>query len=414
MIPEFIVDSMSVRTEASRPAASLVHILTHCSVVLALAAAAYWAGRLAWADHLSQSNRLAERQRAVRVARGASLYERLADKIEETGGDPLPALLHAAELDPANAEYRMRAGLRAETAGQLDVAEWNLRAAAQLSRLYQPRYLLAQYYFRRQNAGAFFRWAHAAFDIAYGDVSPLLDLCWRMRPEPEWLRAHALSRRPEIARQYLVFLSRRQQMDAAEVLGSQLSESAVAADLPVLLEFCDRSLAAGRPAHAVAVWNRLCASRLLPFETLDPAKGISLTDGSFTRQALGQGFDWRLNDTDGVTSRRVEGELRVTFNGQQAEWCAIAWQYVATQPGDSYRLRSEFRGIDVDSPDGICWKIYDLAGRRVGAGTDGGGSLTFVAPSDVLVLMLSYERQMGLPRLAGTVAITQVTLGMER
>ena len=116
----------------------------------------------------------------------------------------------------------------------------------------------------------------------------------------------------------------------------------------------------------------------------------------------------------GVTSRRVEGELRVTFNGQQAEWCAIAWQYVATQPGDSYRLRSEFRGIDVDSPDGICWKIYDLAGRRVGAGTDGGGSLTFVAPSDVLVLMLSYERQMGLPRLAGTVAITQVTLGMER
>ncbi|MGA3015632.1 MAG: hypothetical protein ABSF62_00840 [Bryobacteraceae bacterium] len=402
-----------MRTEASRPAASPVRILIHCSIVLALAVAAYWSGCLAWADHLARSSQPADRERAVRVAPGASLYERLADKIEETGGDPMPALAHAAELDPANAECRMRVGLRAEMAGQFDVAERNLLAAARLSRLYQPRYLLAQYYFRRQNAGGFFQWVHAAFDTAYGDVSPLLDLCWRMRPDPEWLWAHALSSRPEIARQYLVFLSRRQQVEAAEVLAGQLSESAVAADLPALLEFCDRRLAAGRPAHAVEVWNRLCVSRLLPFEELDPTRGTWLTDGRFAHQALGQGFDWRLNDTDGVTSRRMKGELRVTFSGRQAEWCGVAWQYLATRPGGSYRLRWELRGIDIDSPDGVCWKIYDLAGRRVAAET-GGGSLTFVAPADVLMLMLSYERPMGSPRLAGTVAVTQVALGMER
>ena len=382
--------------------------------MLVLAVAVYWAARLAWADHLSRSSQLADRQRAVRVAPGASLYERLGDKIEETGGDPLPALVHAAELDPANAEYRMRVGLRTEMAGQFEVAERNLLAAARLSRLYQPRYLLAQYYFRRQNAGGFFQWTHAAFDIAWGDVLPLLDLCWRMRPEPGWLQTHALSGRPEIARQYLVFLSRRQQMEAAEVVAGQLSESAVGADLPALLEFCDRSLAAGRPAHPVEVWNRLCVRRVLPFEELDPASGIALTDGSFDRRALGQGFDWRLNDTDGVTSRRMKRELRATFSGRQAEWCAIAWQYLATRLGGSYRLRWELRGIDIDSPDGVCWKIYDLAGRRVAAETGTGGSLTFVAPSEVLVLMLSYERPMGLPRLVGTVAVTQVALGLER
>src|ERR1017187_9509030 len=166
-----------VRTEASRLAASPVRILIHCSIVLVVAVAVYWAARLARAEHLSRNSQLADRQRAVRVAPGASLYERLGDKIEETGGDPLPALVHAAELDPANAEYRMRVGLRAEMAGQFDVAERNLLAAARLSRLYQPRYLLAQYYFRRQNAGEFFQWAHAAFDIAYGDVLALLDLC---------------------------------------------------------------------------------------------------------------------------------------------------------------------------------------------------------------------------------------------
>ena len=108
-----------MRTEASRPGASPVHILLHAAIVLALAVAAYWAGLLAWADHLSRSGQLAGRERAVRVACGASLYERLADKIEEAGGDPLPALAHAADWDPANAEYRMRLGLRAEVATPL-------------------------------------------------------------------------------------------------------------------------------------------------------------------------------------------------------------------------------------------------------------------------------------------------------
>ena len=202
-------------------------------------------------------------------------------------------------------------------------------------------------------------------------------------------------------------------MEAAEVLAGQLSESAVAADLPALLEFCDRSLAAGRPAHPVEVWNRLCVSRLLPFAELNPARGISLTDGRFAHRALGQAFDWHLNDTDGVISRRMKGELRATFSGRQAEWCGVAWQYLATGAGGRYRLRSELRGVDVDLPDGVVWKIYDLAGRRVAAGTGGGEGLAFVAPADMLVLMLCYERPMGSPRLAGTVALTQVALGME-
>jgi hypothetical protein len=390
-----------------------VRILLYCSIVLALAVAAYWAGRLAWADHLSHSRRTADRERAVRLAPDASLYGRLADQIENSGGDPLPALAHAAELDSANAEYRMRVGLRAEMAGQFDLAERNLLAAARLSRLYQPRYLLAQYYFRRQNADGFFQWVHAAFDIAYGDVLPLLDLCWRMRPDAGWLRSHALSRRPEIARQYLVFLSRRRQMKAAEDLARELSESAAAADVPALLEFCDRNLAADRPARAVEVWNRLCVSRLLPFDELDTASGTLLTDGRFERRELGRGFDWRLNDAEGVTSRRTKGALRVTFSGREAEWCGIAWQYLATRPGGSYRLRWELRGIDIDSPEGVCWKIYDLAGRRVAADTSG-GSLRFVASSDVLVLMLSYERPMGSARLTGTVTVAQVALGTER
>src|ERR1039458_4845857 len=66
-----------VRIEASRSGASPVRTLLHCGIVLALAVAAYWAGLLAWADHLSRSSQLADRQRAVRMEIGrASCRER--------------------------------------------------------------------------------------------------------------------------------------------------------------------------------------------------------------------------------------------------------------------------------------------------------------------------------------------------
>jgi len=396
-----------------RPAVTPLHPLIRGGIVVVLGLASYSVGVLAWADHLSESSQLADRQHAVHLMRSGSSYERLAEKLEDAGGDPLPAFTRAAELEPANAEYRMRAGLCAEAAGRWDLAEANLSAAAGLSRLYQPRYLLAQYYFRRQDAVGFFHWGRAAFEVAYGDVLPLFDLCWRMRPEPDWLLAHAVPARPEILRQYLAFLTGRRQWGAAEAIAGRISGSAVAADVPALLEFCDHSLADGRATRPVEVWNRLCARGVMPFEELNPANGASLTDGNFAHQLLGQGFGWRLNDTDGVISRQGHGGLRVTFSGKQEEWCGIAWQYLAVQSGRTYRLRWEFHGIDVDTPQGVCWKIYDLAGKRVAARNEGAG-LTLIAPADVLVLMLSYERPMGLSRLAGTVSVAQVALGLEK
>jgi len=99
----------------------------------------YWTARLAWADHLSQSQDLTARLKAVRLFPSATLYERLAEKREELGGDPLPDLEQAAALEPENARWRLRLGLRAELSGDLGLAERSYRQAARLSRLYQPR-----------------------------------------------------------------------------------------------------------------------------------------------------------------------------------------------------------------------------------------------------------------------------------
>ena len=109
----------------------------------------------------------------------------------------------------------MQLGLRAELAGDYPLAETSLLAAAARSRLYQPKYLLAQYYFRRQNAARFWPWARAALEAAYGDAAPVFELGWRLRPDATWLSANLIPPRREMARQYLAYLCNRERWAAA-------------------------------------------------------------------------------------------------------------------------------------------------------------------------------------------------------
>jgi len=405
----------SLRAEGPRPAVLALRTLLSCGALLVLAFAASWVALLAWADHLSRSDSLADREHAVRLAPAVpSLYERLADQHEAQGGDPLPDLERAASLDPANAGLHMRLGLRAELAGDFPLAEQNLLAAANLSRLYQPRYLLSQYYFRRQNADSFWRWTRAALDTAYGDASPLLELCWRLRPDGAWLEQHVLPRRPEIARQYLAFLVRRGQAGDARNLAERIAGSARAEDLPALLAYGDSRLVAGDGDAPTAVWNLLCRRGLLPDRPLDPARGLSLTNGDLRHAPTGIGFDWRFGSPSGIAVSPSTGELRLQFSGRQPEACSIGWQLVPLVRGARYRLGFQRQALDAASADGLGWSIEEPAGTPVETGQLPDGSLDFVSPAAVLRLILVYRRPPGEPRLEGAVAIRGVQLEMER
>lgn len=236
-----------------------------CLAVVALAG--YWSIRLAWADRLSRDSRLSSRERAVRLAPlSATSYERLADLRDE-----LPDLQTAASLDPANTRRFERLGQQAEMAGDLALAERSLLRAAELSRLYQPRYLLAQYYFRRRNRSEWERWSRQAFAAAPGDVTPLLELAWRMTPDGGELAAQGLKERTSVARQVLYFLVRNGQTAAAARLALHLAEIGAAADLPALFGYCEQGLANADVEPAKRVWNILCARNLLPYPSLDNA-----------------------------------------------------------------------------------------------------------------------------------------------
>ena len=384
----------------------VVQALVRCALWLALAISSYWALRLAWADHLSDGAELAGRERAVQLAPAFAIFsERLAERRDELGGDGLPDWRRAAALDPENPERRMRLGVRAELAGDYLLAEQSLLAAAARSRLYQPRYLLAQYYFRRQDAGRFWPWARAALEAAWGNAAPVFELGWRMRPDAAWLSVNLIPTRREMVRQYLAYLTSRERWDASAAEARKLLPAAAGADLTYLIAYGEARLSRGDAVEASEIWNALCRRRLLAFEPLDPAGDRLVTNGDFRQAPSGRGFDWRLIEQTGVSAAAERGELRVVFTGRQAERCPVAWQYVPTSPGTRYRLQWEARTGLGGPPSGIAWVISDAELRAESA-----HSREFLAAKNLTRICLSYQRPLGSARLEDTVWIGHVRL----
>jgi hypothetical protein len=252
-------------------------------------------------------------------------------------------------LEPENPARAERLALYAELSGDLDLAERGLLASAARSRMYQPRYLLAQFYFRRGNENAFWRWANRALDMAPDNVQPLLDLCWRTRPE-------VTAGSPQIQRQWLTFLLRQHEDVAAYAQARRVAANATDGDRRVLLEYIDAALVKGESAEALEIWNALCRGRLLPYA---PSGHDTVTNAAFARTPLGTGFDWRVESVAGVVIAATDNGLRVGFSGTQPEMCTLVWQYLPLRPGEHYRV------VNRDLPGGLAWEVDSARLRLV-------------------------------------------------
>src|SRR5450755_2728606 len=148
---------------------------------------------MALADYHSRQGTPASVRDAIHMEPdGADYYIQLAALTQES--DPMAstqALQHALALNPRDSNAWVELGLRAEQVGNLAGAERNLLTAARIDKLYQPRWSLANYYFRRGDMEKFQLWAREAVHMAYGDSTPLFSLCWRATDDGE-LIAHIL------------------------------------------------------------------------------------------------------------------------------------------------------------------------------------------------------------------------------
>jgi len=366
--------------------------------VAGLLAATWFSIRLARADALFRSREPAAVERAIALEPGNSEYLLFrALQVDYEGGDPSALLERAAELNPLNSAPRIRLGLAAELRGDFARAERQLLDAARVDRQFEPRWTLANFYFRRGNAEEFWKWMRAALEVSYGDRRPAFDLCWRMSGDAPEIFSRAIPERHEVIGAYLGYLLETHRAMAVSPVARKLAAANDPHDSALLLAACDALIDAKEGALASEVWR---------------AMGYSLPV-TFAAPRVGAGFDWRPLPVQGVSHINVDQPRamhRITLSGQQPESCELLRRVENLRAGVCYTLRWEARTQGLGARSGLAWNI---GGERAAIASNENGSvgeLAFTAPAELTALTLIYERPPGEVRAEGSVEVWNVTI----
>jgi hypothetical protein len=184
------------------------------AALAALGIAVWFSIVLARADFYFRGATVESVERAVEIAPRNTEYLALrALQMEYDGADSRALTEKIAALNPYASAPRIRLGLAAEVAGDSAGAERWLLDAARVDHQFEPRWTLANFYFRAGKREEFWRWMRAALEVSYGDRSPAYELCWRVSDDAEEILRLGIPDRHEVVGSYLVFLLQREPPD---------------------------------------------------------------------------------------------------------------------------------------------------------------------------------------------------------
>jgi hypothetical protein len=386
-----------------------MRVLTAGAVAVLLAMAAGLTLLWGYADRLFHSGSPDAVRRARQLAPQNALYW-------ANDPDDRQALERAVQLNPRLVSGWIALGLRAELEGDLTGAERLLLQAAKVDQTYEPRWTLANFYYRRANAERFWFWARQSAAMAYSDQTALFLLCWRVTEDADTILSLAIPDQPQALAQYLTFLLLQNKLEAAVPVAERLAARVGTEARPLLLSYCDRLIWAARPSQALRVWNVLCERGALPARALSPLEGRSLTNADFSSPPLGAGFDWRLGAAEGISFVRLElpPQIKIAFTGRQPENCRVLEQIVPLAPSRGYRLRYEGRSEGLSPQSGLTWRVGGLDATQVWASAEActRGEIAFTTPADATAgrIALCYERALGTTRIEGSLWLRQLAL----
>jgi hypothetical protein len=356
----------------------------------------YWSLRFARADWLSKDRTRDSIKAALLLAPDNWEYD--SDWAEIAPADALMALRRAVQLNQLNPFLRLELAASAEKEGYYAEAETSLITSATLDREAAPRTLLAQFYFRRHNAKAFWPAAKAALEITQESPVELFQDCWSLTSDGKFIQENAIPNRSKVLIEYLEFLLTENHLDAAQPVALNIMALCCSDRDSLrssLMDYIDRLTAHNSPETAVMVWNWLTTKKLIPNDPLAPEVGKWVTNGHFAVHLI-----------------------RITFSGRQPERCELLSEYVALWPGRRYTLRTKYTSFGVDVNAGLRWHLTmpvgdDLLKSEPAAKAD--EILSFAGPKEPTVgrLALDYDRPVGTAKIEGTVELHQVYGGIE-
>jgi hypothetical protein len=388
--------------------------LTH-GLRLASVAACLWGGWWSWklarADFLFREDTADAVRAAIRlVPDQPQYYMRLA---QLDGGRAPEYLETALALNRYNAQASIELALQREADGDYASAEKLLLDAFAVDRTFISRWTLANFYFRRDDMPAFWKWARRAAEMPANDIGALFQLCWRAAPDPELIANRVLTDQPDTIRQYLAFLLNHGDVRAAATVASHLLQHGQPdEDRPLLLGTINRAIDQGDTAPAISLWRALADRRWVVADQTLPNNSV------FAREPVPVAFDWRLPSYEGLHSWPGPSGLEVELTGREPENCVVAEQTVPVSVG-RYELKYSYRTRDIAPDTGLRWQVQDsLSGAVLAASPDLShetlktDSVTFVAGRNqpLVRLRLAYARALGTPRISGMLVVVSTAL----
>jgi tetratricopeptide (TPR) repeat protein len=369
------------------------------AALLVLAVAAVYSVRLALADAAFRRRTPQSVARALEILPDRASYLLFRAQQMDYDGENSTALLErAARVNPLSSAPRIRLGLAAEARGDLSGAEKWLLDAASVDRQFEPRWTLANFYFRRDRRSEFWNWIRAALDVSYGDRRLAFDLCWRMSPNAEEVLAQAIPDRHDVLATYLYYVmdQRHEAVSPAAIKLVQLHDHS---DVPELETACDLLIDGGKFTEARELWRQIGHRQT----------GL-IYNGDFATEPSGHGFDWRPSRAEGLSDVPLPGSHRILFSGRQPESTELLRQFVALQPGKTYSLHWEARTQGFVSPSGVEWTAGMARAALEPAQDWHAGIMDFKAEAALMPITLAYHRPTGEARAEGSVEIRAASL----
>jgi hypothetical protein len=378
-------------------------------VIAALAIAAWWSIAIAWADLKITGNQTATA--VSTVPDNADYLSRLARAIPDDPVRAVGLLRRAAKLNPWDRENWTELGLFAERNRDYSSAESFLLRAAEIDHQYQPRWSLANFYFRQQSPKEFWIWAKSTIALAKSDPLPILNLCGRMS-EDGLLTERAGIIDPAMQASYFDYLLNQNRPDLLQPATQRVIENHRESDVPLLLKASEQLLGAKQDAAAIRLWRHLASESMFPWPAADDL-GNLLSNSRFSARPTSQGFDWRLVQSSGVeyALHSDSGGLNINFSGSEPEHFQLITQLVPIEGQRKYELSTKFQRNQADSK-GLAWYILDARTTTFLKSGEIGSGVTLETPPNcrLIDLALRYNRPLGSTRIKGTLTLKSVVL----
>lgn len=403
---------------------SWLNVSLRCLLAGAALAGCYYSALLATAAYLFDRNTAASTGLAAHLVPYNSRYiARLADWEPEHRAS---LLQRATELNRFDSASWIQLGLLTELdRHDPQGAEHYYLKAAAVDHMFQPKWTLTNFYFRRQNKDQFFRWARATLAITPYAPDPVFTQMWLMTQDAKQIEA-AIPERVRTLLQYAGFLASSKRFLSIPSIVQRLVDAVPARDAhawgrdDMLAEIEDRLLAGSRRDAALMVWASMRHAGWIPGTI--PTPDHPLTNGEFALPFYGHGFDWVVPTPAGVAidQLRDKKSLRMTFSGDQAEHCDLLRQYIPVEPGREYEMRWLATGLQMNAPSGLAWRVQPVPESNTSVPSLFSADLLdrtatvwrfrVPAATNLCTLTLEYARPRGAVRARGVVRLEAISL----